>query len=89
LKCPFKGHEVILIARGVDDRNSSVRDLPSTRWFSSDLSSTSDLVRAFALCGAVAHCARINREIGQQTYQRVHVEETRHVVDTARLAGVG
>jgi uncharacterized protein YbjT (DUF2867 family) len=84
-----KGHEVILIARGVDDRDRSVRDLPSTRWFSSDLSSTSDLVRAFALCGAVAHCAGINREIGQQTYQRVHVEGTRHVVEAARLAGVG
>jgi nucleoside-diphosphate-sugar epimerase len=84
-----KGHEVILIARGVDDRDRGVRDLPSTRWFSSDLSSPSDLVRAFALCGAVAHCAGINREIGQQTYHRVHVEGTRHVVEAARLAGVG
>ena len=84
-----KGHEVVLIARGLDNRDHGVLDLPNTRWFPSDLSSTSELSRAFAACGAVAYCAGINREIGQQTYQRVHVEGTRHVVEAARLAGVG
>ncbi len=38
------------------------------------------LTRAFAGCDAVAHCAGINREIGAQTYARVHVEGTRAVV---------
>jgi uncharacterized protein YbjT (DUF2867 family) len=83
------GHEVVLIARGVGDRNGSVRDLPNTRFFASDLSNVADLARAFSACGAVAHCAGINREIGNQTYQRVHVEGTQHVVEAARLAGVG
>ncbi|MFC7430513.1 MULTISPECIES: NAD-dependent epimerase/dehydratase family protein [unclassified Agrococcus] len=32
------------------------------------------LAAAFEGCDAVAHCAGINREIGDQTYQRVHVE---------------
>ncbi|MFN8538999.1 MAG: hypothetical protein U0232_16180 [Thermomicrobiales bacterium] len=41
---------------------------------------------AFADCDAVAHCAGINREIGQQTYQRVHVGGTRNVVAAARRA---
>jgi NADH dehydrogenase len=36
----------------------------------------------------VAHCAGINREIGAQTYQRVHVEGTQNVVNAARRAGV-
>ena len=83
------GHEVILIARGRDDRDRSVLNFPNIRFFSSDLSSVPELTRAFAACGAVAHCAGINREIGAQTYQKVHVEGTRHAVEAARSAGVG
>jgi uncharacterized protein YbjT (DUF2867 family) len=84
-----KGHEVILIARGLDNRDRSVLNLPNVRFFSSDLSSVPELARAFSACGAVAHCAGINREIGRQTYQRVHVDGTRHVVEAARSAGMG
>jgi uncharacterized protein YbjT (DUF2867 family) len=83
------GHEVVLVARGLDNRGGCVGDLPNTRFFASDLSNVSDLARAFSACGAVAHCAGINREIGNQTYQRVHVDGTSHVVEAARLAGVG
>lgn len=46
------------------------------------------LTEAFAGCEAVAHCAGINREIGSQTFQRVHVDGTRAVVEAARRAGV-
>src|SRR5258707_232598 len=46
------------------------------------------LAEVFAGCEAVAHCAGINREIGRQTYRRVHVEGTRNVVNTAKRAGV-
>ncbi|HSD45954.1 MAG TPA: NAD-dependent epimerase/dehydratase family protein [Pyrinomonadaceae bacterium] len=46
------------------------------------------LEEGFGGCRAVAHCARINREIGNQTYARVHVEGTRNVVEAARRAGV-
>lgn len=42
----------------------------------------------FAGCDAIAHCAGINREIGEQTYERVHVELTRDVIDAAKRAGV-
>ena len=48
----------------------------------------SQLTAAFAGCKAVAHCAGINREIGDQTYARVHVEGTRNVAAAARAAGV-
>jgi len=47
------------------------------------------LRRAFAGCDAVAHCAGINRELGGQTYDVVHVDGTRHVVHAAEQAGVG
>jgi uncharacterized protein YbjT (DUF2867 family) len=36
----------------------------------------------------VAHCAGINREIGRQTFQRVHIEGTRNLVEAVRGAGV-
>jgi NADH dehydrogenase len=46
------------------------------------------LTRAFAGCGAVAHCAGINLQRGAQTWRRVHVEGTRAVVGACRAAGV-
>lgn len=46
------------------------------------------LTRAFEGCGVVVHCAGINREIGSQTYQRVHVEGTAAVIAAAKRAGV-
>lgn len=84
-----RGHEVILIARGFDRRDPATCEIPKTRFFAADLSCVDELARAFAACGAVAHCAGINREIGKQTYQRIHVEGTRNVVEAAGRAGVG
>lgn len=46
------------------------------------------LAEAFAGCDAVAHLAGINREIGEQTYDRVHRAGTAAVIEAARLAGV-
>jgi NADH dehydrogenase len=46
------------------------------------------LARAFAGCDAVVHAAGINRELGHQTFQRVHVDGTRAVVAAAKRAGV-
>ncbi len=84
-----RGHEVVLIARGMDRRDASAYEIPNTRFFPADLSSVDELARAFGACGAVAHCAGINREIRSQTYQRVHVDGTRNVVEAVRRAGAG
>jgi NADH dehydrogenase len=53
-----------------------------------DITDVDALAAAFEGCDAVAHCAGINREIGDQTFRRVHVEGTRAVVEAARRAGV-
>ena len=45
------------------------------------------LAAAFAGCDVVVHAAGINREIGDQTFRRVHVEGTAAVVEAARRAG--
>ena len=46
------------------------------------------LTDAFAGADAVAHCAGINREIGDQSFERVHVRGTAAVLEAAHRAGV-
>ena len=75
-----ENHELVMIARG------SRKD--AGRLVLTDLSDVSVLRVSFNGCRAVAHCAGINREIGEQTYERVHVEGTRNVVEAAKAAGV-
>lgn len=73
-------HQLVLIAR------SARGDDP--RFIATDLTDVDVLAEAFKDCHAVAHCAGINREIGAQTYNRVHVAGTRNVVAAAQRAGV-
>jgi len=73
-----EGHEVVRIARHrIDDAIVH-----------SGLGDVDQLTAAFTGCKVVAHCAGINREFGDQTYARVHVEGTRNVVAAAKNAGV-
>ncbi|SMQ61085.1 NADH dehydrogenase [Plantibacter sp. VKM Ac-1784] len=67
------GHEIVVVSRRTGVEIDDVEALAA----------------AFADCDTVAHCAGINRELGDQTFQRVHVDGTRAVVDAARRAGVG
>jgi uncharacterized protein YbjT (DUF2867 family) len=83
-----EGHEVVAVARGEDRRNEGILSTRGIRHVAASVASVNELKEAFAGCEAVAHCAGINRELGSQTYQRVHVEGTQHVVDAARTAGV-
>src|SRR5260370_20299135 len=79
-----EGHEAVVIARGTRGSQSQ----SGAKFVSSDLSDQATLAEAFAGCDAVAHCAGINREVGKQTYQRVHVEATKNVVEATKYAGV-
>jgi len=79
-----EGVEVVILARS--DRGEL--NFPGVRFVSSDLSDPASLRQAFAGCDAVAHCAGINREIGQQTYDRVHIEGSRKVIEAASEVGV-
>ena len=83
-----QGHEVVLIARGIDRRDESIRNLARARFFPIGTGDEEILAQALQGGDGVAHCAGINRQIGNQTYQRVHVEGTRKVVNAARRAGV-
>jgi nucleoside-diphosphate-sugar epimerase len=83
-----EGHELVLIARGHDQTDGEIRQLTHARFVSMTLDDSDELSRAFAGCDAVVHCAGINREVGDCTYQRVHIEGTRNVAAAARSAGV-
>lgn len=78
------GHEVVLLARS--KRSDKLSGTPS-RFVASDLSDIAVLAKAFAGCDEVAHCAGINRELGDQTFERLHIEGTRNVVAAAQQTG--
>lgn len=82
------GHDVVLLSRTANQQSAQPNDPRRVTRVSSDLSDVDALAAAFKGCEAVAHCAGINREIGSQTYARVHVEATRNVVEAAKRTGV-
>ncbi len=82
------GHEVVLVARGIDRRDPTVTQLPGVRTARTGLTDVQGLRDAFAGCDAVAHCAGINRQIGSQTYAAVHVIGTANVITAAKDADV-
>jgi uncharacterized protein YbjT (DUF2867 family) len=79
-----EGHETVLVARGRNLADPTLGRLPNARFHAAGLEDAEALTNAFAGCEAVAHCAGINRETGQETFQKVHVDGTRRVVDAAR-----
>lgn len=67
-----QGHEVVQLSR----RNGGdVGDVDAQR-------------NAFEGCEAVIHAAGINREIGDQTYEKVHVQGARNLIEGCKAAGV-
>ena len=67
-----KGHQVV----------------PVSRRLGRNITRASDLTGAFQGCDAVAHCAGINREIRDQTYQSVHIQGTQNVISAAKRVGI-
>ena len=84
------GHEVVIVSRGVDQRPGAghVTELPGVEVARTSVTDRVGLEQAFDGCEGVAHCAGINREVGKQTYEAIHVEGTANVVSAAEAAGV-
>src|SRR5436309_15269114 len=84
------GHEALVLARGIDRRPwaQEVLRLPGVTLAQASIQDQPGLVGAFEGCDAAAHCAGINREIGSQTYQTVHIRGTANVVRAAEEADV-
>jgi uncharacterized protein YbjT (DUF2867 family) len=78
--------DVVVIARRPDA--ALFPDSAHLTWAAADIDDEIALRTAFEGCDAVVHCAGINLERGQQTYERVHVRGTEAVVSASRAAGV-
>jgi len=76
------------VGRHVAERFDSADVMAVSRRTGVDVTDAASLATAFAGCEVVVHAAGINREIGDQTYQRVHIDGTRAVVEAAKSAGV-
>ena len=83
-----EGHDVVLVSRGAGESATVASVLGRVTRVATDLSVSTVLAEAFKGCDAVAHCAGINRELGSQTFEGIHIEGTRRVVEAVRLAGV-
>ena len=76
------------VGRHLAERFDAVDIVTASRRTGVDIENVEALTKAFDGCEVVAHCAGINREIGKQTYQKVHIDGTRTVIEAARRAGV-
>lgn len=84
-----QGHDVVVVSRGVDQRHRAleIQGHEGVTLKKGTITNRASLVSAFDGCEAVAHCAGINREVGAQTFQAIHVEGTANVVAAAEEVG--
>ncbi len=90
-------HVVEHLLRREHDVRALVRDPSRGGWLrdrgvglvEGDLEDQAALRALVQGAGAVVHLVGIILEIGRQTFERVHVGGTRHLLDAAREAGVG
>ncbi len=90
-------HLVEHLLRREHEVRALVRDPSRTGWLrdrgvalvEGDLEDQAALRALVQGAGAVVHLVGIILEIGRQTFERVHVGGTRHLLDAAREAGVG
>ncbi|HEX2865132.1 MAG TPA: complex I NDUFA9 subunit family protein [Deinococcales bacterium] len=77
------GHEVVAVAR-----RAPRWALPAgARFAAADVATGAGLREAFAGAQAVVHLVGIIREAGGQTFQKAHVDGTRHALEAAKAAG--
>ena len=82
------GRVVRALVRGGSGRAARIPHLAGAEIAGGDLDDAGALAGAALGVDAVVHLVGIIRERGQATFQRVHVDGTRALVDAARTAGV-
>ncbi len=83
------GHQVVVIARGVNARYPSVEGLPQVSVIYADLLDKEALLKAFQGCQAIAHCAGMSQESPDNSFEKVHIDGTKVMVEAAKQAKVG
>ena len=82
-----RGHQVVLIARGLYARGEQVRSNDNLTFVLADVTDTASLIQAFDGCTAIVQCAGTSQD-NSQTFDQVHVEGARSAITAAQQAGV-
>ena len=82
------GHEVRVLSRGINGGQKLLQETAGVELVEATIRDAPQIVRAIKDCEAVYHCVGINREQGDQTFLRVHVEGTRHLLSAFRQTGI-
>src|SRR5688572_16167112 len=82
-----RGHQVVLIARGLYTRGGQVQPDHNLTFIRADVTNTAALTQAFAGCTAIVQCAGTSQD-SSQTFRQVHVEGSRSAVAAAQQAGI-
>ncbi len=85
------GHRVVAVSRkGAKSSTASGKDLGTqsgAKYVVGDVASGAGLTEAAQGCEAVINLVGVIAERGDQTFQRVHVDGTRHALEAAKSAG--
>ena len=82
-----EGHSVRRMARGSRSQSLEAQN-DGTDWVRGSVLCPNDLRQGMQGCDAVIHLVGIIGEIGDQTFERVHQEGTRRVLEAALTSGV-
>lgn len=82
------GHEVVVLARGTNSEKSLFKEDDKVEMVEASLADGAKLAAAIRGCDAVYHCVGINREKGEQTFLKVHVQGTNNLLSAFRQTGV-
>lgn len=82
-----RGHQVVLIARGLYTRGEQVYANENLTFVHADVTNTAALTQAFAGCTAVVQCAGTSQD-SSQTFEQVHVRGARSAVAAAQQAAI-
>ena len=86
------GHAVTAVSRnGAKSSTASGKDLGTitgVRYVAADIGSGAGVLDAMRGCDAVVNLVGIIAQRGEQTFQRVHVDGTRHLLESAKSLGI-
>jgi uncharacterized protein YbjT (DUF2867 family)/membrane protease YdiL (CAAX protease family) len=79
-----QGHHVVVLARGTHAPEAG----PGVELVCCDVASEPPPLEALTGCAALVNLVGIKREDGSQTFERVHVAATKHLLAAAHAAGI-
>jgi uncharacterized protein YbjT (DUF2867 family) len=83
-----KNHEVVVLSRGENPGCKAFEGAQRITFAKAPIGDTVAVVKAIKGCQAVYNCAGINREQGEQNFDKVHIQGTRSVLSALRQTDI-